>query len=77
MQCNGCYYQDRKESVCLHGSPIFDIDDNCTDYVDDDFVKQIRAEAIEEYIAILKKELDFCKNYEDLVVKLAEQLKQG
>ena len=35
-----------------------------------------RADAIDEYIAILKKELDFCKNYEDLVVKLSEQLKE-
>ena len=40
-ECFGCYYS--KENVCTHGSPIF-IDDTCTDYQDNEFVKQIRVD---------------------------------
>lgn len=39
-RCIGCYYNDCKENICTHGSPIF-IDDECTDYQDSDFIKQI------------------------------------
>lgn len=48
MQCTGCYFQDKKENVCCHENPFFDIDDNCTDYVENEFVKKIRADAIDE-----------------------------
>lgn len=53
-RCIGCYYHDSKENVCTHGSPIF-LDDTCTDYQDNEFVKQIRAEVIN----------DFCKEYKN------------
>ena len=42
-RCIGCYHYDDKENVCVHGSPIF-IDDTCTDYQDNEFVKQIRTD---------------------------------
>lgn len=48
IQCEGCYYQDKKDNVCCHENPFFDIDDNCTDYIENEFVKKIRADAIDE-----------------------------
>lgn len=45
-RCIGCYYHDCKENVCTHGSPIF-IDDECTDYQDNDFIKQKKVEVID------------------------------
>lgn len=53
IQCEGCYYQDKKENVCCHENPFFDIDDNCTDYVENEFVKKIRADAIDEFESLL------------------------
>lgn len=51
--CNCCYYNDAKENICTHGSPIF-IDDVCTDYQDSEFVVQIRADVIDEFASKLK-----------------------
>lgn len=51
-RCIGCHYYDSKENVCTHGSPIF-IDDICTDYQDSEFVKQIRAEVIDEFVELI------------------------
>lgn len=45
-RCIGCYHHDSKENVCTHGSPIF-IDDICTDYQESEFVKQIKADALD------------------------------
>lgn len=49
IQCEGCYFQDKKENVCCHENPFFDIDDNCTDYVENEFVKKVRADALEQH----------------------------
>jgi len=38
--------------------------------------QQGRADAIDEYLSILKKELEFYDKHKELIVKLAEQLKE-
>lgn len=48
-RCIDCYYYKSKENLCTLGSPIF-IDDICTDYQDSEFVYQIRAEAIDDFV---------------------------
>lgn len=53
IQCEGCYYQDKKDNVCCHENPFFDIDDNCTDYIENEFVKKIRADGIREFARYL------------------------
>lgn len=86
-RCIGCYYHDSKENVCTHGSPIF-LDDTCTDYQDNEFVKQIRADAIEEMFSKIDELAIYYAGDKDGnpitpkmlvkedVIKLLEQLKQ-
>lgn len=81
IQCEGCYYQDKKDNVCCHENPFFDIDDNCTDYIENEFVKKIRADAINEFIdKFIKrnqfKQMNKCECINAMYV-LAEQLKEG
>lgn len=45
-KCFGCYHYD---SICTHGSPIF-LDGVCTDYQDNEFIKQIRADEREKVL---------------------------
>ena len=74
IQCEGCYYQDKKDNVCCHENPFFDIDDNCTDYVENEFVKKIRADAIDEFAKLIHKDLYQLNHHQ--VDFLAEQLKE-
>lgn len=80
-KCNCCYYHDAKENACTHGSPIF-IDDVCTDYQDDEFVMQIKADVIDEYTDLLIRKcyakfssLEYVTEEEirEIVKKLKEQ----
>lgn len=73
IQCEGCYFQDKKENVCCHENPFFDIDDNCTDYVENEFVKKIRADAIDEFVNAL---INDGKVSAMRVLKVKEQLKE-